>query len=451
LQVISMQNLLAHEAAAGKPNDKCHSAAAHDLDQLQRLAVSERTLAGWIKDTAGVGVTDQWLAGAISMTPEEQRGTVELQAQHQGMMFPASPPPQLLAPLTKAQRAGLRAELAGKCKWSEGVDLLVRYHAAHGRLHIAAHTVMGWAGALQIEAGLKGVLQAGPALGQGHALVSRACPVGAGYPSQMRFAPENATNAAAAAAAGAHELKAAEEGGLVGRHHHAAGTLMTALTEFLQQDLDQASSPPHVAVCGRASDLWLYTGKRWVHSLYRPCKSDHNSRLLQCATFCTFALASCSSAAWALQRLESAVPAELQPAACGLRTVVVNATHFGSLAGLAGSLRQHPRMRFVVVAIAEDGWAAYLASTLPGILASSAWVTAFYKSQRHLQRLHWFNMALAALALAAAFYAFSWPSNALLLAGFPWAPPAELAPVHNTSSTLLWSQMVMASCEQAMI
>jgi hypothetical protein len=43
-------------------------------------------------------------------------------------------------------------------------------------------------------------------------------------------------------------------------------------------------------------------------------------------------------------------------------------------------------------------------------------------------------MALAALARAASvqFYgkhAFPWPPNALLLAGFPWAPPAELAPV----------------------
>ena len=64
----------------------------------------------------------------------------------------------------------------------------------------------------------------------------------------------------AAAAAGAHELTAAEEGGLVGSHHHAASTLMTALTEFLQQDLGQASSPPHVAGCGSAPERWLYAG-----------------------------------------------------------------------------------------------------------------------------------------------------------------------------------------------
>ena len=44
------------------------------------------------------------------------------------------------------------------------------------------------------------------------------------------------------------------------------------------------------------------------------------------------------------------MPAELQPAAGALRTVVVPAHHFANLPGLAWSLSQHPRTRFAVVA-----------------------------------------------------------------------------------------------------
>ena len=58
----------------------------------------------------------------------------------------------------------------------------------------------------------------------------------------------------------------------------------------------------------------------------------------------------CASAAWALQRLEGAVPAELQPAAAGLRTLVLPANQLSSLADLAWSLSQHPRTRFAVMA-----------------------------------------------------------------------------------------------------
>ena len=60
--------------------------------------------------------------------------------------------------------------------------------------------------------------------------------------------------------------------------------------------------------------------------------------------------ACCASAAWALQRLEGAVPADLQPAAAGLRTLVLPANQLSSLADLAWSLSQHPRTRFAVVA-----------------------------------------------------------------------------------------------------
>jgi hypothetical protein len=66
------------------------------------------------------------------------------------------------------------------------------------------------------------------------------------------------------------------------------------------------------------------------------------------------------------------VPAELQPAAGALRTVVVPAHHFANLPGLAWSLSQHPRTRFIVVAHTVDGGAGPLASVLPGMPSVSS-------------------------------------------------------------------------------
>jgi hypothetical protein len=93
----------------------------------------------------------------------------------------------------------------------------------------------------------------------------------------------------------------------VGSHHHAASTLMTAFTDFLQQDLSQARSPPHVAVCGRASDRWLYTGKQLHRAASSPLhqvgwagSANLMSRPVQTATYltalriCTSALTPCS-------------------------------------------------------------------------------------------------------------------------------------------------------------
>jgi hypothetical protein len=46
----------------------------------------------------------------------------------------------------------------------------------------------------------------------------------------------------------------------VGPHHHAAATLTVALSDFLRQDPSDAACPPHVAVCGPATDRWLFMG-----------------------------------------------------------------------------------------------------------------------------------------------------------------------------------------------
>ena len=121
LQVIKgTDNPLARAAACGKPTEHLRAAAAHDLDQLQQLAVAERTLATWVKDTA-FGVTGEWLEAASCLAPTAPAQQPE--PVHEALLASGGPPPALAAPLSAAQRAGLRAELAGKWRWSEGVEV----------------------------------------------------------------------------------------------------------------------------------------------------------------------------------------------------------------------------------------------------------------------------------------------------------------------------------------
>lgn len=194
------------------------------------------------------------------------------------------------------------------------MQLLERYHARHGAGLVSQHRVLAWTGKLQAADVLKG----------------------------------------------AHELAAAEEAGRVSAEQPASAMLLGALTAFLRQDPSAAACPPHLAVCGSASDRWLYT-------------------------------------TWALQQLEAQVPAELRPAAGGLRTLVLPAGQVGSLADVAWTLSQHPRARFAVVVNS-------------GLEGSSPAVAD-------------------AAAMLSGVDGFSWPSNAMLIAGFGELPSDDLRPV----------------------
>lgn len=68
------------------------------------------------------GLPDQWLEAASSLTPPQGSQPVP-EAVHEALLAAEAPPPALLAPLSDAQRAGLRAELAGKWRWSEGIEV----------------------------------------------------------------------------------------------------------------------------------------------------------------------------------------------------------------------------------------------------------------------------------------------------------------------------------------
>lgn len=74
-----------------------------------------------VKDTV-YGLKDQWLGAASSLAlPQGSQPAPE--AMHEALLAAEAPPPALLAPLSEAQRAGLRAELAGKWRWSEGIEV----------------------------------------------------------------------------------------------------------------------------------------------------------------------------------------------------------------------------------------------------------------------------------------------------------------------------------------
>ncbi|KAL4859199.1 hypothetical protein ACK3TF_000961 [Chlorella vulgaris] len=309
-------NALARAAATGKPTAHLLAAAAHDLDVLQQLAVSEHTLALWVKETS-YGVTEEWLQAANSMTRPAasggngtSNGAVTGAVPESLLDSGAPPPPALLKPLSEAQRAALRAHLAAQPKWSQNVDLLAHYYGAHGFGLVSQHSVLTWVGKLQAQDVLKG----------------------------------------------AHRLEAAVSHMHISDNNPAYDVLVEGLTAFLQQDLSQSAAPPHVALCGCPAARWLMT-----------------CLVLQGG-------------------LESAVPAELAAAAAGLRVLLLPATQISSLPELAWSLSQQPRARFVVIVNGlESG-----------------------------------NSTADHAAMLSGFDGFSWPSNAMLLAGFASKAPIAL-------------------------
>ncbi len=172
----------AKAASKGEPTTHLLQAVAHDLDVLQQLAVTERTLANWVKDTA-YGVSKSWLAAASSLaapsgadgptpilqpqsqqqqgSPSGSRGSPDSSAaQQRAPTWAGQAPAWLLPPLSPEQRGGLMADIAGQSRWSEAAGLLQRYHAAHGHGLVSLHHILTWTGSsLAAQDVLKGGLQ----------------------------------------------------------------------------------------------------------------------------------------------------------------------------------------------------------------------------------------------------------------------------------------------------
>jgi hypothetical protein len=158
---------LARGAARGEDVSHLIPAAAHDLDVLQTLAVGDGLLGRWAQETGvGTATGEVWLAA------------LEARAAPGGAAAaaPPAPPPALpdvapaavLAPLAPAERAALRADIAGRWRWGEAAGLLARYHAAHDYGLVAEHRVLRWTGAaLQAQDVLLGIAPpAPPSLGR---------------------------------------------------------------------------------------------------------------------------------------------------------------------------------------------------------------------------------------------------------------------------------------------
>jgi hypothetical protein len=128
MQVLDGDSLFARAAARGEPVEHLYKAVAHDLDVLQQLAVTETTLAGWVKDNVN-GLSDAWLDAACGLKaapppPGEDtrsdtgRTSSESGSSGAGWALCSPAPPRILAPPTDEQRAALRADIAGRCAWS---------------------------------------------------------------------------------------------------------------------------------------------------------------------------------------------------------------------------------------------------------------------------------------------------------------------------------------------
>ncbi len=153
------------------------------------------------------------------------------------------------------------------------------------------------------------------------------------------------------------------------------------------------------------------------------------------------------TAAWALQRIgEHTTDKEhLAAATAGLRTLVVPSNQVGGLADLAWSLSQHPRTRWAVcinAGLDVHGGSAAVADAA-AMLSGGKWLRPSLFDGRLLAE--WLQMGLRSVARThlsvcnlpplsavppcAGYDGYSWPANALVIAGFSTAPPSDLAPV----------------------
>jgi len=158
LSTSSSDSPFAKAAAKGENISHLLPAVTHDLDIIQKLAVPEQLLAEWVKESMkyGASISNDWLTAAASTTPL---------ASSSSSSSPPPPPPSaavlkssvipttnnslphaFLAPLTKEQRAALRADIAGRWKWSECAEELARYYATYGYGIVGGHRVLKWTG-----------------------------------------------------------------------------------------------------------------------------------------------------------------------------------------------------------------------------------------------------------------------------------------------------------------
>ena len=139
-------------ASAKPPSAALLAAAAADLAALQRLCVSEQTLAGWVETASqeglsGDGLPTAWLkAASHSSAPNSDAESdddddYELE---EALSLPLSE--STLPPLAPPLRAALKRRLVKRSDWSLNVADLIRYHERYGVGAVSESTELAWSG-----------------------------------------------------------------------------------------------------------------------------------------------------------------------------------------------------------------------------------------------------------------------------------------------------------------
>ena len=268
-------NPFAKAAAKADPTAHFLPAVRHDLNVIQSLAVTEATLVKWVQETVS-GLPESWGAAAALLTPPLNTSTVSIDE----FILPLEPPPHVLAPLTKEQRAALRSELCQKWEWAEGAELLQRYHSAHDFGLVSQHKILKWSGdRLQAQDVLEGI-----------------------YNNEFEGSRQDAVVAAAL---------------------QSSGFLKLNLTER------RVGAEPIALIGGCAQDAYKI-------------------------------------ASIGLKNLETLVDSDVKAAASGVRTVILPHAGLKTIAELAWTLSQHPRVRFAVLCPAIGELDGDVAATISG-------------------------------------------------------------------------------------
>lgn len=248
LSTSSSDSPFAKAAAKGENISHLLPAVAHDLDIIQKLAVPEHLLAEWVKDSMkyGASISNDWLAAAASTTPLASSSSSSPPPPSSSSVVIKSSvipntsdslPDAFLAPLTKEQRAALRADMAGRWRWSECAEELARYYATYGCGIVGGHRVLTWTGSsLQAQ----DVVQ--PSV---HRLLG----------TEGKISPSGTASSSSTSASSSTQ-EASSSSSLGG----GKTLLLKSLSQFAEvspENRGYAVRPPHTLLIGTSIERWL--------------------------------------------------------------------------------------------------------------------------------------------------------------------------------------------------
>jgi hypothetical protein len=325
LSTSSSDSPFAKAAAKGENISHLLPAVTHDLDIIQKLAVPEQLLAEWVKESMkyGASISNDWLTAAASTTPLASSSSSS----------PPSPPPSsvvlkssvipttndplpdaFLAPLTKEQRAALRADIAGRWRWSECAEELARYYATYGYGIVGGHRVLSWTGSsLQAQ----DVVQ--PSV---HRLLG----------TEGKISPTSLGVSSSPSSSTAQEAAPSSLGG-------GKTLLLKSLSQFAEvspENRGYAVRPPHTLLIGTSIERWLAFS--WASNSQAVIAQRNNTGT---------STSTSTSTSGTNNTRQKLVPT--------LRTVLLPVNQIDTLPQLLWALHNQPRGRFVVYLASLEG------------------------------------------------------------------------------------------------